>query len=193
MKKEYWNDIASKGAVLGVIMMASHILEQTCIMHSSLGGLALIGVETIAVIVLYIYLLYRFAKGAAAKFGDNVLGFPYGQALLYTIYVSVFAGIIVGFGGYIYLHYIVGYEHYIEQMIDNMQQILYASGTSSLAMRRYDDMLAALAEQAEPGVISTIISSVCSYAFWGLIIGLFIAGGVKREPQIFDNNGQNEE
>lgn len=192
MKNEYWNDIASKGAIVGVLMLVSHIFEQWSILHLSLGGMALVGLEMLAVTVIYIWLLYRFAKQASARFGDDTLGFSYAQGLLYVIYVAVFAGVIVGFGGYLYQHYIVGYENYTEQLVENMQQMLRDTGGSSSIMSMYDNMFAALLDQPEPGIFSTILSTICNYGFWGLLVGLFIAAGVKREPKLFDNN-QSEE
>lgn len=188
MKKEYWNDIASTGAILGVLMLVSHIFEQWGVVHLSLGGMAVVGLEMLAVAIVYIWLLYRFAKRASVRFGDDTTGFSYSQGVLYVFYVTLFAGIIVGFGNYLYLHYVVGYENYVEQMVDNMQQMMRSAGGSSSMMSMYDNMFSTMLDQPEPGVLSTIFSSIFSYGFWGLLIGLFVAAGVKREPVLFDNN-----
>lgn len=187
MKKEYWNDIASKGAIVGALMLVSHIYEQWCIQNMSFGGIALMGIEMLVVLGVYIWLLYRFAKQASVKFGDDTLGFPYSQGVLYVVYTAIFAGIIVGFGHYVYIHFIVGYENYIEQMVENMQQMLRDTGGSASIMSMYDGVFSNMLEQPEPNIFSNIFSTICSYGFWGLLIGLFIAAGVKREPKLFDN------
>ena len=192
-KNEYWNDVASKGAIAGVLMLASHIFELWCTQHASLGTMAAIGFEMLAVTALYIWLLWRFAKKASLRFGDETLGFSYSNGVLYVAEVALFAGIIVGFGHYIYLHYMVGYENYTMQMVDNMQQILYQAGGNASIPAIYDTMFATMLNRPEPGIFATILSTEFSYGFWGLLIGLFIAAGVKREPKLFDNNDNGED
>lgn len=185
--------MASKGAVLGVLMLASHIIEQSCLFGGSLSIFAIMGVEMLVVAVLYIWLLYRFAKKASVKFGDDTLGFSYSQGLGYVVCIALFAGVIVGLGGYIFQHFIIGYDNYIDSVTETMQQVLYSSGASSMMLKTYEDMFSTMAEQPEPGVLNVIFSTVCNYGFWGLIIGLFIAGGVKREPRLFDGNSPEDE
>lgn len=193
MNQEYWNDAASKGAILGGLMLASHIVEQSSILSGSITAVTFIGLEMLVVAAIYIYLLYRFAKKASVKFADSTLGFSYSQALMYIVCITLFAGVIVGLGGYVYTHYIIGYENYTDRMIAGVQQMLQEMGGSPSIPRMYNDMLQTLAEQSEPSILSTIASSIFSYGLWGLFIGLFIAAGVKREPQIFDNDPQEPE
>lgn len=191
-RNEYWNDVASKGAVLGALMLASSIFEQSSLLSSSLSLLMIMVLERILAAVVFVWLLYRFAKRAAVRFGDDTLGFSYSQGLMYVWCVSLFAGVIVGLGGYLYLHYGVGYEEYTERLVDNMHEILYNSGALTSDLRKtYDTMLSTLAERPEPSVLSNVLSSVAGYGFWGVLVGLFVAAGVKREPRLFDNDENN--
>lgn len=194
MNTEYWNDVASKGAVLGIIMLVSHIFKQAAVMHSSSSLVVAAGIESLVAAVLFIYLLYRFAKRASLRFGDEILGFTYSQGLIYIVAVSLFAGVIVGLGGYVYIHYIVGYDNYVEQLVDNIQSMIHSVGNlPSSVMRSYDNMLDAMAESPEPNVMNRVFSSMVNYGIWGLIVGLFIAGFTKRNPEIFNDDEDNRE
>lgn len=190
-RNEYWNDVASKGAILGAMMLAFYILEQTIILKSSsMGVMLLASVCDIAVCAVYVWLLYRFSKRAAERYGDEMTGYSYSQGLLYVLWTAVFAGVIAGFGRYVYMHWIVGYDNYVEHLLDTMQRLMANMGGTSPAM--YNALLSSLAEQQEPGIFATISSSIFSYGFWGMLVGLFIAAGVKREPNLFDGGENND-
>lgn len=194
MNKEYWNDLATKGAILGALMLVSHIFEQSAVSSGSMTQMMLMLPEMLAVCVLYIYLLYRFAKRASAKYFRPETGFPYGQALVYTTWICVFAGIIVGLGDYIYIHFIIGYDNYVQQISESISNLISASGLPSSLVGMYENALEQLADQPEPGVVNKVLSTMISYGMSGLIIGLIVAAIVKREPDLFgsDNKGEGE-
>ena len=54
MNKEFWNDVALKGAILGVVMLASHIFEQAMMLNGSPVQMAIVGGEMLAVCIIYI-------------------------------------------------------------------------------------------------------------------------------------------
>lgn len=193
MKREFWNDTASKGAILGALMLVSHIFEQMFVLSGSLTRLSIVGVEMLVAAAVYLWLMWRFAKNAANKFGDDTLGFGYGQALLYIMYVSLFAGIIVGLGGYLYIHYAVGYSNYIDRLAEMYSSILASAQVPSSLGGVYGTMINELRSQSEPNVLNTVVSSMVSYAFTGVFAGLFIAAGVKRQPQIFGDKEKTED
>lgn len=188
MKREMWNDIASKGALLGLLMLAAYVVEQMGMLSGSMGLIVSTGLGRLVVAGLYVWLMYRFAKRAAGRYGDDTLGFTYQQGLLYVVVTAMFAGVVVGFGGYLYIHYAVGYESYVNELVSSMKQVLRASGNVQANMlRTYEEMLKTIAEQPEPSVLGSVFSSVFSYGFWGLLIGLFIASKVKREPRFTED------
>lgn len=188
MKKEFWNDVASKGAILGAIMLASHLFEQMFILNGSLSRIAITGCEMLVAAIVYVWLLLRFTKGAARKFGDETLGFSYSRGLLYSVYVSMFAGIIVGLGGYLYIHYAVGYDNYIERMIEMYRSLMENAAVPASLGAMYENMFATLRTNAEPGVFDSIVSSVFGYILAGLVVGIFVAAAASREPKIFDDD-----
>lgn len=193
MNKEFWNDIAAKGAIVGALMLVSHIFEQMAVIAGSITWLVLTLPEQILAAVLYIYLLCRFTKQASKKYFRPESGFPYGLAVEYVVCICFFAGILVGLGDYIYVHNIVGYDNYVEQLTENIHSMLaYARGVPSTFIATYDDMLAKLAEQPEPGIWNTISATIARYGMTGLFIGLIIAAIVKRNPDPFDSGSGNE-
>ena len=49
MEREYLNDVASKGAILGVLMLVSHIFEQYMMINGNLARMGVVGVEMILI------------------------------------------------------------------------------------------------------------------------------------------------
>lgn len=192
MNKEFWNDIAAKGAIVGALMLVSHIFEQMAVIAGSVTWLVLTLPEQLLAAVLYIYLLYRFAKRASAKYFQPEIGFSYGLAVEYVVCICFFAGILVGLGDYIYVHNIVGYDNYVEQLTENIHSMLAYARVPSTFIETYDDMLDNLAKLPEPGIWNTISATIARYGMTGLFIGLIIAAIVKRNPDPFDSGSGSE-
>lgn len=190
MDRNLLSDAASKGAILGVLMLASHILEQTLMLQGSLSTLMIAVIEMLAVAVLFVYLVWRFAKRASMEFGDEEVGYSYGQGLLYVITLSVLAGIVVGLGSYVYMHFIIGYENYIEKVSAMYSSLLSTAAIPASVASVYEQMLEQIQSQPEPSIFGTLWSSLWSYLFWGLIVGLFVAAAVKRDPKLSDENDE---
>ena len=87
MDKMFWTDVAKKGAILGVLMLASHILEQVLMLNGNTSRMFVAGIEMLVVAVLYIYLMYRFVKGYSNTFSAEE-GFSYGRGFTYVVYAS---------------------------------------------------------------------------------------------------------
>lgn len=186
MDREYLNDVASKGAILGVLMLVSHIFEQYMLLNGNLTRLGIVSIEMIALFGVFIYLLYRFTKNYSTRFSAEE-GFAYSKALGYVVTLSLFASIIVGLGSYLYTHFVIGYEEYVNGVVGMYTNILSSSPIPAQMMSTYEQMLEQVSSQPEPGILKTITSSLWNYLFLGGIVGLIIAGVVKREPKIFEN------
>ena len=52
MEKNFWNDVASKGAILGVMMLLSHIFEQMMMMNGNTARMGIVGIEMIVLFVV---------------------------------------------------------------------------------------------------------------------------------------------
>lgn len=184
MNKEFWNDVALKGAILGVIMLASHIFEQAMMLNGSSVQMAIVGGETLAVCIIYISMLYRFTKRYSQQFSAEE-GFSFGKGFNYVLTLSLFTSIIVGLGGYIFTHFVIGYKEYTDGIVALYENLLSTTQIPAQMVGTYEQMLERIAEQPEPSILTTISSSIWSYIFGGAIVGLIIAGIVKREPNIF--------
>lgn len=189
MEKSFWNDVASKGAILGVLMLASHIFEQIMVLNGTLARVSIVGVEVLVIFVLYVYLLYRFAKSHSLRYIPEE-GFPYGKAFGYVVAVSLFASVIVGLGSYLSTHFIIGYNDYIDGVINMYTNILSESPMPAQMTGIYEQTIDKIREQPEPSIFATISSAIWNYLLLGGFAGLIIAAVVKREPNIFGNENE---
>ena len=195
----FLNSLMNKGAILGLVMLCSHIFEQYAVVYGgTMVWFSVMGAEMVAVAALYVWLLYRFAKSYSLSVMEqqrqgDIKMFAYSRGFTYVASVSSLAGVIVGLGRYVMHSVVIGHEKYLQAMVTAVQKALSASPESSTLMSSYEPMLKAMMTQPEPGVFTTIISSVWSYMVWGVIVGLIIAAVVKREPVLFDNKENNEE
>ena len=189
MEKNFWNDVASKGAILGVMMLLSHIFEQMMMINGNTARMGIVGVEMIVLFVVYIYLLYRFTKAYSLTQSEEV-EFTYNKALGYVVSISLFASIIVGLGNYIYTHFIIGYEEYVKGVMNMYANILSTVQIPAQMVGTYEQMLEQIGSQPEPSIFATISSAIWNYLFMGVLAGLIIAAKVKREPNIFSNDNE---
>ena len=195
-KSLFWNDILSKGAILGGVMLASHIFEQAAVIYGkSMGWLTVMGFESIFSAVVFVWMLYRFTKHYSemvmATQGE-IKSFTYGNGLSYAVLVAILAGIIVGVGGYIFHNLIAGHQAYVQGMIEAMKSAIASAQMPSATMKTYNQVLAQYAAQPAPTIFSTLASSAWNYMFWGTISGLIIAAKTKHEPQLFNHSNSNE-
>lgn len=187
----FLNSILNRGAILGFTMLCSHIFEQCAVVYGkTMAWYSIMGAEMIAVAVLYVWMLYKFAKQYSLSVMEaqgEVKMFNYGRGFSYIVSVSALSGVIVGLGRYIMHSIVIGHQRYLEAMVSSMQAIISTNSESSTLMSSYEPMLKQMMTQPEPGILTTVLSSVWSYMFWGMIVALFIAAKIKHEPNLFDN------
>ena len=189
------NDMLTKGAILGGVMMVSSILETSMLCY---GGnstwLAVMSAEVLVSMALYIWLTLRFTKNYAKLVlaeRKHLPFFSFGNGFAYVVSISMLSGVIATLGNYMFRHYIVGFENYISANIKLIQDVLSQSEVPASMVGTYDQMFKTLEAQSEPSLISAIFSGVWTYLISGTVVGLIVAAVTKREPQIFDN--QNEQ
>ena len=191
----FLNDMLTKGAILGAVMMASSILETSMIYYG--GGIKWLSVMTAEIFVamaVYIWLTLRFTKGYAKLVlaeRKNMPFFTFGNGFAYVVSISMLAGIIAALGGYLFRHYVIGFENYVDGNIKLIQDIVAQTEVPSSMVGTYDQLFESLKKQSEPSIFSAILSGVWTYLVAGSFVGLFIAPIAKREPKIFDE--QNEQ
>ena len=191
----YLNDILTKGALLGTVMLLSNILETAMMCYGkSSEWIAAITVEILVASALYFWLLLRFTKGYAKLVLNErkeVPFFTFGNGLSYAVNISMLAGIIVALGGYMFRHYIVGFENYITAYVKLFQDALSQTERPASMVNTYEQMFTAIESHTEPSLISTVLSSVWTYLVSGTIVGLIVASITKRTLKISDE--QNEQ
>ena len=183
----YWNDVAKYGALLGVLMGSSKILEQSMILSGNLTYMMLTMVEWLLFAVIFCLILIKAAKNRASKVAPE-LGFSYGQGISYMILVSLFAAIPVTFLFYIYQNSIVGYDNYIAKLIQSMTQLIepYKNMLDNNMLAQYEENVRIIKEQPKLSIFEMLYSTMLSYAFLGGIVGVIFAGLARRKPQIFE-------
>lgn len=184
-KNNFWNDVCRNGAILGILMSASMVFEQSMLLRGSMSALSTMSVEWLLIAVLFIYLLHRFTKQRSALYSADE-GFTFGQGWGYVTAMSAAAGLIVGVATYLYRNVILGYETYTSRLTDAMGELLsnVPSGMSS----NYAAMLQQMKDAPAPSILSTVGGSLFSYVLTGAVIGLFIGGILSRAPKPFAEN-----
>ena len=190
----FLNDMLTKGAILGGVMLVSNIAETAIVSYGSNPSLIYaMAVEVIAVIALYIWLLVRFTSNYANLVlaeRKEMAYFTYGNGLSYVVSVSMLASVIVAVGGYMFRHYVVGFENYIANSVKLVEASLSQSEVPASSIGSYEQMFKAIQSQDEPSFISSIISNLWNYLLGGTFVGLFIAAKTRRAPKIFDNKDE---
>lgn len=189
MNRGFWTDVLRSGAMLGVVMSLSSIVERYIMAYSdlSLSTMSLLYfVEWIAFIALFIWMLYRSAR-RRAEGCDPRQGFGYAQALSYVLMVSILTGVVVGVVTTIFIS-AMGYEAYIDGMVARMGEMTPYMASMDME-KEYVEMLGHTAKELrgaeQPTMLDNVLASVNNYIIGGGFVGLIIAAFVRREPNIF--------
>ena len=194
--RDFWYDVLRSGAILGVAMAVSHILEQYLLLYSSLS-LASVSVwyslEWLLAAILFVWLLVRFSKRRASA-ADPKYGYSYSLALSYILMVSMLTGIIVGAANTIFIG-AMGYGDYVEGMVGRVEEIrdLYHSMNIATLDANFNAFIEALRAAEQPTMLSNVFTSFNNYILTGGLPGLIIAGVVSRKPQLFNTEDKNNE
>lgn len=187
----FLNDMLTKGAIIGGLMLASNVAETAMFYYgASYEWMAAVSFEMLAVFAIYVYLMFRFTRNYASMViaeRKDMPYFSYASGLSYVVSVSMLAAVIVALGGYMFRHYVIGYENYIDSYVKSMQSLLSQTEVPASMVSTYDQMFKAIKSQSEPSLISTIFSTLWSYLFASTIVGLIVAAFTRKEPKLFDN------
>ena len=189
----FLNDMLTKGAILGGVMLLSNIAENSILYYGGMKWMVGLGVEYLISLAVYCYLLYRFTKGYANLVlleRKDLPFFSYGNGFSYAVSVSMLAGVIVALGGYMFRHYIIGYENYIDAYVKLLQDWFSQTEVPASMVGTYEQMFNTLKSQPEPSLITSIFSGIWTYLMAGTFVGLIVAAFTKREPKIFENNDE---
>ncbi|MDO4758924.1 MAG: DUF4199 domain-containing protein [Rikenellaceae bacterium] len=183
-KSDFWTNAAKEGGVVGVLLAASMLFENYAFLSGSVGLMGLMMVEWIAVVVLHYWLLHRYTKRYGQQFPVEE-GFPFGRAYSYVLILSIFAGVILGLVQAIYLHGIIGYEEYMTNYVNSIQELVSNSAASAQMAPMMKQMMAQLEAASTPSVLQTAWGAVTNSVLFGGLFGLIIAAVVSRNARPF--------
>ncbi len=194
--RDFWYDVLRSGAILGVVMALSRIVEMYLLAYSSLdmGSMSMwFLLEWVVAAVIFVWLLVRMSKRRAAA-TDPKYGYSYSMALAYILMISMLAGIMVGVADTLFIG-VMGYDAYIDGMIGRIDEIrqLYVSMNITSVDADFSAMISALRSAERPSMMSAIFSMFNSYVLVGGVVGLVVAGIVCRKPQIISENQDDDE
>ncbi len=180
--KDFWNDVAKWGVLIGVIMGSSRVLEYGMMLSADMTTYALLTLEYVVVAVLYGVLLYRATLTRVVTTYDK-LGFSFGRTLNYAMLISIFASVIVAAMSYVYINSFVGsYTIYLDRLIGSITSVMNEAQMDRSIVEMYlnalDDVQSA--EQAEPTIFTTFMSSISTYIMAGAGVGAIVSLLVKR-------------
>lgn len=185
--KTFWNDLAKQGAVLGAVLAVSMLFESYASLSGKAGLMMLLVFEWILVVVAHYLLLHRYTKQYREEFSLEE-GFPFGKGYGYVMLLSLFAGVIVGVVQVVYLHMIIGYETYVEQLMTSIQSYLAGVGTPSSMESMLAETFSAMRNTPTPSVLQTAWNSIFNSLLFGAVFGLIISGVLARAPKPFAEN-----
>ena len=82
-KTSFWNDAAKYGAMVGLLLAVSTVVENSIVLSGRLWLYMLLMVEWVVAVVLHYYLLHRFTRRRAMQ-RDETEGFYYRELGLYA-------------------------------------------------------------------------------------------------------------
>ena len=179
----FWNEALRYGAILGVMMGVSHIIESYIFCSTEFGfnvSYALYVIEFIAVVVLFVMLLYKFAKRHAAHYSETE-GFAYSRALSFMLIVVMLAGVIVGVMHQLYIA-AIGYDVYVEAYIQRMAEMSQVLDSPENA-ETFGKFAETVREQPAPSMFESVFASMNNYLILGGLLSLILAFKVKRLPR----------
>lgn len=179
--KSFWQEVLRDGAVLGLVMAASHIFESVILFGDMplTKASVIVTIEMFAAAIFFVWYLYRSAKRCSLR-ADAKLGFPYSTGLLYIFTMSVLAGVLVGLSQVVYVKAMGGYGAYVEGMISRFEDM---AALMPVDGGMFDQMIDQLLASEKPSAIESIVASVNNYIISGSFVGLIVAAIVRREPE----------
>lgn len=191
-------DVLRSAAIVGIVMAISHIFEKYILLFSGLGlaaSSAIILIEGVIAIVLFVSMLYYFTRRLASVWNDRVevmgqafdVKFSYSRALSYVLTVSMLASVVVGVASTIYVD-VVGYDvylaaqiNYIEEIVDFVNAYGQMAGDDNVMSTKYmGDMITEMETAERPSMFATVISLMSSYMLYGGLVGLVVAAVARR-------------
>lgn len=206
------NELMTKSAILGCVMLLFNIAELTMFCYGGATLMLPIVLVMLLSVAAYIFLVYRFTKNYSNLIvaeRQQMPFFSYGEGLLYSMNLSGLAGVVVALGAYLYTHYVVGYDTFIDAYVallqDSYSQFQVAMAESDEAreliesyIKMYQGALTTaegseganifeviineVKKAEEPSVVANLFTYMGRYVMVGALVGFVVAAMTKRNP-----------
>ncbi len=190
INKEYLNNCAKWGVILGMVMSCSRIIEMKYITSHEEGRFVALSVEYLFASIIYLVAIYQAIKLETKR----VLKLDSSQKLRmsfflnYAIFISILVGLMVGITSHIYINNVIGgYDSYMQQSLDSVLDTIsiiknqFSEAGSAIDFGSLDDGVAELRQQSAtaiaefeknpPSIFTAILSSISDYIVSGFIFG----------------------
>lgn len=191
-KPNFWAETLRHGALLGVLLALSSLLEYKMQLSGSVTTYTFFVFEWVAVIVAHYYLLHRFTRARAGLYSAEE-GFSFSTGYSYLLALSAVAGFFVGLAQVVYLHLFLGYTNYVERLCDSILSVLTQGGNVPASMETLIyQTIEQLRVAPEPSLLATMWGGLFTCLLFGGFFGLIIAGVLTRAPRPFENMDSNQ-
>ena len=180
------NDLLTKGAILGGVMLLANIAEMLLVSTSELWLVVIAALVSMSAWALFCYLAFRFTRNYAKlvlSVSEHVHKFTYGNGFVYVVTISMLAGVISALGSYFFLHHVIGYEEYIGVYVKLIKDMLAQTKLPASMASVYGQMIDALQSQPKPTFMTSLYSGVMSFSVMGFFAGLIIAIFTRRKSE----------
>jgi len=181
---DFLNDAARCGAIVGVLLALSAVVELSLMFSGRFGLMLLLLLEYVGVVALHFYLLYAAAR-KRSLLCEPAEGFSFGRGYAFVLTASAFAGLILGVGNYVHIHLIMGYDTYVERLSELIARLMSMNGAA--IPEPFLQLIDQVRETPAPSILATVLGGVWSSVLFGLVFGLIVAGVLARAPQPFDS------
>ena len=158
------------GAIMGLVFSINFLV-------TTVKGLAFLQYGFVVVII---YLVYRFAVHCRENVMDGVMS--YGAALWYVMQLFMYGSMISALVHYVFYMYIK--PDFLENQLNETMQVL--QGTSMAEMIT-GDVYQQIMESMTP--LNTSLQAIWVNLILGLLLGLVVAGVVKKAESPFSDGG----
>ena len=172
-KFKFWNEVCKYGAIIGLVMSVAFVIEQSLMLSG-----------WILAVVVYIALLYRFAKRRREQYGQEQ-GFPFGHGLGFILALILASAMIKGVVEYLYRSVFIGYSEYIDRYTSALIRFAKEGKVPASMEGVFAEMLKTIQEASEPSIQATVGASIWGNLIVGLVLGLILAGILARAPRPF--------
>lgn len=167
-KFKFWNEVCKYGAIIGLVMSVAFVIEQSLMLS---GWFSTMGLVWVLAAVVYIVLLYRFAKRRREQV--TVTGF-FWHGLGFILALILASAMIKG--GRIPLLHITGYSEYIDRYTSALIRSAEEGKFPASMEGVFAEMLKTIQEASEPSIQATVGASIWGNLIVGLVLGLILAG-----------------